>query len=76
MDPVQVIKEYEHQGHLPLNGCLQMRTRAFTRGVALGSTAYLEDLMRQYRSCFGPKRKKASRGIRSMRGMMFAMRQV
>jgi hypothetical protein len=76
LDPVRVIAEYEKQGVVPLGTCLQMRTRAFTRGVALGSTGFLEDLMAQYRSCFGPKRKKAARRIRSMGEGVLAMRQV
>lgn len=76
LDPVQVIQEYENQGRLPLSLCLQQRTRAFTRGVALGGSEYLEDLMGQYRGCFGPKRKKAPRRIQSVGTGFFAMRQV
>jgi hypothetical protein len=76
MDPVQVIAAYEKQGMVPLGTCLQLRTRAFTRGVALGGAGYLEDLMAQYRSCFGPKRKKAARKIKAMGNDILAMRQV
>ena len=76
MDPVQVIAAYEKQGVVPLGTCLQLRTRAFTRGVALGGAGYLEDLMAQYRSCFGPKRKKAARKIKAMGDDVLALRQV
>ena len=76
VDPVQVIAEYEAQGEIPLNQCLQLRTRAFTRGVAVGGAGFLEDLMLQFRSCFGPNRKKASRKVTSMGDTLFAMRQV
>jgi hypothetical protein len=57
-DPVKVIEEFESQGLVPLCSGLQVKTRSFTRGVAVGGPGYLEDLMGQYRSCFGAKRKK------------------
>ena len=76
LDPVQVIAEYENKGEVPLSQGLRLRTRAFTRGVAIGSSSYLDDLMNQFRSCFGPKRKKASRKIKSLENVGFAMRQV
>ena len=76
LDPVQVVSEYEAQGVVPLGACLQSKTRAFTRGVALGSADYLEGLMGQYRSCFGSKRKKAARRVKEMAKEIMAMRQV
>ena len=76
LDPVQVIEEYESHGHVPLSRGLQVRTRSFTRGVAVGSAGYLEDLMGQYRSCFGAKRKVAKRRVKSMGDTLFSMRQV
>ncbi|MDF3129921.1 hypothetical protein P0Y35_12005 [Kiritimatiellaeota bacterium B1221] len=76
IDPIQVIAEYEAHGHVPLHQCLQTRIRAFTRGVAIGHSAYLEDLMAQYRSCFGPNRKKAACKVRTMTNVFSAMREV
>lgn len=76
LDPVQVIAEYEKQGVVPLETCLQLRKKAFTRGVALGAPAFLQSLMTQYRSCFGPKRTKAARRMKSMDNAFFSMREV
>src|SRR5690606_38286427 len=75
-DPVQVIAEYENQGEVPLCTGLKFRSRAFTRGVALGGSAFMENLMDQYRSCFGEKRKKSSCNVKSLGNAVFAMRQV
>jgi putative transposase len=78
MDPLEVLAEYEKQGFVPQSGLLQSRVRAFTRGVALGAPGYLEDLMAQYRSCFGKKRKKASRRVKGIgsSGDWMSLRQV
>ncbi|MCH8512710.1 MAG: hypothetical protein LAT83_13815, partial [Kiritimatiellae bacterium] len=58
-DPVEVSAEYERRGEVPMAQMLRQRVRYFTRGVAIGSSAWLEGLMSEYRSCFGEKRKKA-----------------
>lgn len=76
LDPVQVIAEYEAQGHVPLSRSLQAKTRSFTRGVAVGGADYLEELMSQYRSCFGAHRKRAKRHVKHMGDVLFSMRQV
>ncbi|MCC5850943.1 MAG: hypothetical protein JJU29_22875, partial [Verrucomicrobia bacterium] len=60
-DPVEVIAEYERRGEVPMARMLQQRVRYFTRGVAIGSSAWLEEVMSEYRSCFGGKRKKAGK---------------
>ncbi len=76
LDPVQVLAEYEKQGAVPLSKSLQCRMRTFTRGVALGAPEFLEDLMGQYRSCFGCKRKSAPRRVKGVEGAWMSLRQV
>ncbi len=76
LDPVQVIAEYEKWGTVPLRERLLVRKRAYSRGVALGRSEFLEELMREYRSCFGPKRKKAARRVKGLAGDCMCLRQV
>ncbi|WFB36817.1 hypothetical protein P3T73_03450 [Kiritimatiellota bacterium B12222] len=78
LDPVQVLAEYERQGMVPVMDLLQCRVRAFTRGVALGAPGYLEELMGQYRSCFGAKRSSAPRRVKGAFGVKVwgSLRQV
>jgi hypothetical protein len=76
MDPVQVIEEYEKQGLIPLSTRLHLRVRSFSRGVALGGPEFLETLMGEYRSCFGPKRKMAGRRVRALGSLVMSLRQV
>jgi putative transposase len=75
LDPVQVLAEYEAQGRIPLRAQLQCRIRSFTRGVALGSEGYLENLFQNYRSCFGPERKRAARRVKGIGGDVMSLRQ-
>jgi REP element-mobilizing transposase RayT len=65
-DPVKVVAEFEKMGQVPLSDVLSRKLRYFTRGVAVGSPQFLEELMHQYRGCFGPKRKVASRKAKGM----------
>ena len=55
---------HESGGHLSPPELLRLRTRAFTRGVALGTESFLDKMMLQYRSCFGPERKCAGRRLK------------
>ena len=63
-DAVAVIGEYERRGEVPVARLLRRRWRYFTRGAALGSGAWLEEVMAEYRSCFGENRKQAGRRMR------------
>lgn len=76
LDPIQVIAEYEKQGSIPLTSRLHLKIRSFSRGVALGHPEFLEGLMKENRSCFGPKRHRASRRIKPLGNAFFALRQV
>lgn len=76
IDPLEVVAEYERQGKVPMVKMLHQRMRWLTRGLGVGSPEFLEDLMREYRECFGPKRKKAGKplpmdlpGVESLRGV-------
>ncbi|WFB37005.1 hypothetical protein P3T73_04435 [Kiritimatiellota bacterium B12222] len=76
LDPVQVLAEYERRGVLPVGDVLQQRMRTFTQGVAVGSPGFLEKLMGEYQSCFGAKRKIASRPVKGIGGLWKSLRQV
>ncbi|WFB37335.1 hypothetical protein P3T73_06115 [Kiritimatiellota bacterium B12222] len=75
MDPVDVLAEYEKQGVVPVSAMLQQRVRAFTRGGALGTPGFLDELMAEFRSCFGSKRKIASRPVKGAAGVLKSLRQ-
>jgi hypothetical protein len=76
LDPLQVLAEYEQQGAVPLSSSLQSKIRSFSRGVALGNPEFLENLMAEYRSCFGHRRKKAGRRVKPMKNIFYSLRQV
>ena len=75
-DPLEVVAEFERQGEVPAAKLLRRRVRSFTRGVGVGSPAFLESLMTQYRSCFGPNRRKAGRPIQGESLGLQSLRQV
>lgn len=76
MDPVQVLAEYESLGVIPASDALHCRMRSFTRGVALGAPAFLEMVMGQFRSCFGPNRQSAPRRVKGIGSEWMSLRQV
>lgn len=63
-DPVDVIKEFERQGMVPMAKLLRQRVRTFSRGVAIGGEAFLSGLMSEHRQNFGDARKLAGRKLR------------
>ncbi len=75
-DPVEVIAEFEKAGEVPLAKMLLHRQRYFTRGVGIGSPEFLEELMEQFRGCFGEKRKRAGRPMKGDWLGLEALRQV
>ncbi len=62
-DPVQVVEEFERQGEVPMAKMLRQRLRFFSDGAAIGGEGYLQALMEEFRSCFGPKRDRAARPV-------------
>jgi REP element-mobilizing transposase RayT len=76
-DPVEVGKEFVKMGQVPVSKLLTRKWRYFTRGVAVGSPEFLEGLMNEFRSCFGDKRKTATRPMKGVAWLgMGVMRQV
>ncbi len=63
-DPSEVVAEYERQGNVPLTEGLMKRGSFFTRGVGFGGDEFLNGLMKEFRSCFGTKRKEAGKPIK------------
>ena len=62
--PEDVIAEYERMGEVPMAQLLRHRWRYFTKGVAIGGTVWLEEMMAAYRDQFGDNRQKAGRRMR------------
>ncbi|MFT4902285.1 MAG: putative transposase [Lentimonas sp.] len=56
----QVIKQ---NGKVPIHELLRMRVRYFTDGVALGSEGFIEELFKQNKAEFGPKRKRGGTAL-------------
>jgi len=74
--PLDVLKEFEHSGAVPLARALRKRLRSFTRGVAVGRPEFLQSLMMEHRSCFGEKRKQAARKMKSPWAGLHTLREV
>jgi hypothetical protein len=47
-----------------LRQVLRCRVRYFSDGVAIGSKAFVDDVFRQHRGYFGPKRRDGARPLR------------
>ena len=54
----------ESGGRLPLGMYLRCRVRYFTEGMAIGSRAYVEEVFREARGYFGPRRQTGARALR------------
>jgi hypothetical protein len=67
----------EREGRLGIPEMLRHRVRYFHDGVAIGSRAFLEEVFRNHRENFGPKRKEGARRMRGADwGELMAMRDV
>ena len=53
--PEEVRKVLDADGELPLNVVLRCRVRYFTEGLALGSRAYIEDVLQQHPCMIGQR---------------------
>ncbi len=62
--PEQVQEVLASGGRLPMHALLHCRVRYFSDGVALGTTAFVEDVFRRYRGHFGAKRQSGARAMR------------
>ncbi len=76
ISPQKVLAEYEQNGEVPYASVLLQKWRCFSRGVGIGSPQFLDDLFKQYRSCFGPKRVCASRKLPNGFPGLGSLRQV
>jgi putative transposase len=62
-DEAQIRAVIEAGGRLPLTALVRLRVRAFTDGVALGTSEYVESIFHAYRSRFSAKRQTGSRRL-------------
>lgn len=72
----EVVAEFERRGVVSMEEALRKRCRTFTRGVGVGSEGFLERLMGWHRECFGPKRRKAAKGMGRVWAGLCSLRQV
>ena len=69
--------ELKRGGHLSIPELLRLRVRYFRDGLALGSKVFLEEVFREFREQFGPKRKTGARPIRALaRAGLMALRDL
>lgn len=61
----QVTHVLETQGKLTLPQALRCRVRYFTDGLALGNTAFINEIFKQNRRFFGSKRRDGARKMRN-----------
>ena len=66
LKPEAIRRELNRAGKLTLGQVLRLRVRYFTDGVVLGSKGYVNEVFREFRDRFGPRRKS---GARRMRGL-------
>ena len=55
---------------------LRCRVRYFTDGVAIGSKAFIENVFRERRDHFGPKRKDGARPIKEADSGLCSLRDL
>ena len=65
--PEQIAEVLADGGKLTLEQALRCRIRYFTAGAALGSRAFIAEVFKTHRHCFGAKRKRAARPMRGIR---------
>ncbi len=63
LDRETVEKVRNKGGKLSRPQLLRCRVRYFTDGVAIGSKAFIENIFRERRGCFGPNRRNGARPI-------------
>ena len=71
------LAELRRGGRLSVAEVLRVRVRYFTDGCVLGSQAYVEEQFREFRDCFGKKRRTGARRMRgSVWGGLHVMRDL
>ena len=68
LDPEGIREVQRAGGQLGVAEALRLRLRYLSDGVALGSEAYVNEVFREFRNRFGPKRRS---GARPLRGLPF-----
>ncbi|WFB36550.1 hypothetical protein P3T73_02095 [Kiritimatiellota bacterium B12222] len=76
VDPQVVYREFEQNGVVPPARFLRQKWRCYTRGVGIGSPAFLESLLRQYQQCFTPHRTHAGPKLKNKMPGLHVLRQV
>ena len=76
LDRETVRKVKEKGGKLSRAQLLRCRVRYFTDGVAIGSKAFIENVFRERRDHFGPKRKDGARAIKESDTVLFSLRNL
>ncbi len=66
LEPEEIRRELRGKGELRLGQVLRLRVRYFSDGVVLGSRNYVNEVFREYRDRFGPRRKSGARALRGL----------
>ncbi len=77
LEDAEIKRVMDACGGIGLGEVLLMRIRHMTDGVAFGSREFVEEVFRQYRDKFGPKRKTGARPIRGVNlGEVYVLRDL
>ncbi|MFP4155995.1 MAG: transposase [Opitutales bacterium] len=64
IDPAKLQQVLDRGGKLPLSEVLRLRVRYFTAGTAVGSSAFLKEMARQWQDRHGLERKREAYAMR------------
>ena len=69
MEPEVIRRELKRAGALSVGQVLRLRVRYFSDGVVLGSRGYVNEVFREFRERFGPRRKSGARRLRGLEAL-------
>ena len=69
LEPEAIRRELKRAGALSVGQVLRLRVRYFSDGVVLGSRGYVNEVFREFRERFGPRRKSGARRLRGLEAL-------
>jgi len=69
LEPEAIRRELKRAGALSVGQVLRLRVRYFSDGVVLGSRGYVNEVFREFRDRFGPRRKSGARRLRGLEAL-------
>jgi putative transposase len=69
LEPEAIRRELKRAGALTAGQVLRLRVRYFSDGVVLGTRGYVNEVFREFRDRFGPRRKSGARRLRGLEAL-------